>query len=117
MVAFRLMFPPSLVFVRGGWQFIIQYSFDLFKAKRNLSFAGREVTQVIFKRCIFSSHQAPLSKLSLNSDSNNPLTCRVDSPIRPRNDSMSRLDFDRLNHQLDNRPRHHACKLFLQARR
>ncbi len=26
-------------------------------------------------------------KLSLNNDSNNPSTCRVDSPIRPRSDS------------------------------
>ena len=68
MIAFRFMFPPPVVFVRRGGQFIIQYSFDLYKTKRNLFLTCRKVTQVIFKRSIFSSQQAlqPLKGQPIN---------------------------------------------------
>ena len=41
VVAFRLMIPPLLIPIRRGWQFRINYSFDLFKGKNNFSLIYR----------------------------------------------------------------------------
>ena len=57
MIPFLLMVPPAPIFICGSWQFGMDDSFDLRKGKSNFVLICRYITQVMFKRSIFATHE------------------------------------------------------------